>query len=76
MTNLQLYLSIGIPVIANFLMLTLGFTLLNSRISDLRDHMNERFTGMEALWRAELLRVESVLDARLSHLEDQWKERR
>ena len=34
------------------------------------DNMNQRFDDMRDLWRAELHRVEEVLDARLKHLED------
>jgi len=52
MTDTQLYLAIGVPVVMNAAMLTLAVTLL-------RD-----------LWRAELRRVEEVLDARLKHVED------
>ena len=53
--------------------LALGFVYvaLNSRISDLRDDMNRRFDAFETLWRAELLRVEGVIDARLRHLEEE-----
>ena len=50
MTDPQLYLAIGVPVVMNAAMLTLAVTLL-------RD-----------LWRAELRRVEEVLDARLKQL--------
>jgi len=31
--------------------------------------MNRRFDDMKELWRAELHRVEEILDARLKHLE-------
>ena len=34
------------------------------------DNMNQRFDDMRDIWRAELHRVEEVLDARLKHLED------
>jgi hypothetical protein len=34
------------------------------------DAMNTRFDDMKDLWRAELRRVEEVLDARLKHLEE------
>ena len=33
------------------------------------DAMDQRFDDMRGLWRAELRRVEEVLDARLKHLE-------
>jgi hypothetical protein len=43
----------------NAAMLMLAFTALSRRFDDMRD-----------LWRAELRRVEEVLDARLNHIED------
>ena len=62
MTDTQLYLAIGVPIVANFAMLALFYTALNQRLNDLRD-----------LWRAELHRVEEVLDARLKHLEERTR---
>lgn len=55
MTDAQLYLVIGVPLVFN----GLGFILTNKRIDDMKD-----------LWRAELRRVEEVLDARLTHIEE------
>ena len=50
---------------------------VNSRLAELRSHMDSRFNGidrrfeeMKEMWRTELHRVEEVLDARLKHLED------
>ncbi len=50
---------------------------LNDSIRDLRSHMDSRFNDvdrrfdeMRDLWRAELYRVEQVIDARLKHLEE------
>jgi len=63
MTDTQLYLAIGVPIVTNAAMLTLAVTLLLM-------HINARFDGMRDLWRAELHRVEEVLDARLKHLEE------
>jgi hypothetical protein len=34
------------------------------------DAIDQRFDDMRELWRAELRRVEGVLDARLNHLEE------
>jgi hypothetical protein len=59
MTDTQLYLAIGVPVVSNAVMLLLFSTMINARLSDLRD-----------LFRAELRRVEEVLDARLKHIEE------
>ncbi|HTS49666.1 MAG TPA: hypothetical protein VMH05_17065 [Bryobacteraceae bacterium] len=42
----------------------------NTRIADLRLHVDTRFDEMRDLWRAELHRVEEVLDARLKHIEE------
>ena len=49
---------------------------LNTRISELRQHMDARFADVDRrfeevkeLWRSELHRVEEVLEARLKHLE-------
>lgn len=47
-----------------------GLHNVNRRIDDLRDTMNKRFDDSQAVWRAELHRVEEVLDARLKHLEE------
>jgi hypothetical protein len=43
---------------------------MNARISELRAHMDARFDDMRDTWRAELRRVEEVIGARLSHLEE------
>jgi hypothetical protein len=50
---------------------------LRASISDLRSHMDgqfehvdQRFDDMRDTWRAELRRVEEVIDARLKHLEE------
>lgn len=53
MTNQQLWLAIAVPIIFNTTALLLVFGALNQRFTDMRD-----------LWRAELRRVEEVLDAR------------
>jgi nitrogen fixation-related uncharacterized protein len=58
MTNEQLYLSIGVPMLFNAVLIGL-----------LWSHMNTRFDDAKDLWRAELRRVEEVIDARLKHLE-------
>jgi len=68
-----------------------GILINNSRLSDLRSHMDSQFAGVDRrfdavnqrfddvnrrfddakdVWRAELHRVEEVIDARLKHLED------
>jgi hypothetical protein len=62
-TNQQLYLAIGVPIVVNVLfngvLIMFLWLHINQRLDDLRD-----------LWRAELKRVEEVIDARLKHLEE------
>jgi len=50
---------------------------MNTRIGELRSHMDSRFNAvdwrfeeMKDLWGSELHRVEEVLDARLKHIEE------
>ena len=66
MTNEQLYLTIGIPILFNAALIGLLITLFKTRF----DAMDKRFDDMRDLWRAELRRVEEVLDARLKHIEE------
>ena len=71
--SLQVAISISVPTLA----VLVGILINNSRLSDLRSHMDSgfanidrRFDDMKETWRAELHRVEGVLDARLKHLDD------
>jgi hypothetical protein len=71
-TNVQLYLAIGVPLLFNGLLVAFlnakfeaKFEAINARF----DAIERRFDDMRDLWRAELHRVEEVLDARLKHLE-------
>ena len=64
--NQQLYLAIGIPMLFNASILGIVVVLMNSKF----DAINSRFDDMRDLWRAELRRVEEVLDARLKHIEE------
>jgi hypothetical protein len=63
---IQTAFAIGVPTLA---VLT-GILINNSRLNDLRGHMDARFDDMRETWRSELRRVEEVLDARLKHLEE------
>lgn len=83
MTNTQFYIAIGLPILLNavfFLLLkwyfdarfdtleksvNVRFDAVNARF----DAIDQRFNDMRDLWRAELRRVEEVLDARLKHQE-------
>ena len=73
MTNAQLYLAIAIPVVLNATILTVAIMLLASHMNSRFDAVNQRFDDMRDLWRAELRRVEEVLDARLKHIEEREK---
>jgi hypothetical protein len=76
MDNTQL-LTIALAAVPNMLAVLAGILINNSRLTDLRGHMDTRFNDvdrrfdeMRDLWRSELYRVEQVIDARLKHLED------
>ena len=68
MTNAQLYLAIGVPILFNAALTGLMFSYITARL----DAIATRFDDMRDLWRAELRRVEEVLDARLKHLEERF----
>jgi hypothetical protein len=59
-------LSITMPTLA----VLVGIPVNNSRLSDLRSHMDARFESMDQLFIERLRRVEEVVDARLSRIEE------
>ena len=61
---------LSLALATTMLTVLLGILINNSRLTDLRSHMDSRFDEMRATWHSELHRVEEVLDARLKHLED------
>jgi hypothetical protein len=70
-------LSIALASVPTMLTVLMGIVInnsrlgdVNSRIDDLRSHMDSRFDEMRSTWTSELRRVEEVLDARLKHLEE------
>jgi hypothetical protein len=90
-TNEQLYIVIGIPMLFNATLIGLVIAYINARIDKVEsrfeskfdgvnsrfdavdqrfDAIDRRFDDMRDLWRAELRRVEEVLDARLKHIEE------
>jgi hypothetical protein len=83
-TNEQLYIALGIPMLFNAALFGFVIAYINARFDkqgakyDSRfemierrfDAMDKRFDDMRDLWRAELRRLEEVLDARLKHLEE------
>jgi len=62
MTNEQLYLAVGVPIIINMIFNGFTYLALDRRITN-------EVASLKELWRAELRRVEEVLDARLKHIE-------
>jgi hypothetical protein len=69
-----------LAVLAGILINNSRLTDTNTRISELRAHMDARFNDvdrrfdeMRDLWRSELYRVEQVIDARLKHLEERGR---
>jgi hypothetical protein len=75
-TNEQLYILIGVPILFNATLIGLVLASVNAKIERLEakvdarfDAVDNRFDDMRDLWRAELRRVEEVLDARLKHIE-------
>jgi hypothetical protein len=69
MTDTQI-LTIALASLPTMLAVLLGILVNNSRLTDLRTHVDVRFDEMKDMWRSELHRVEEVLDARLKHLEE------
>ncbi|HEV2445745.1 MAG TPA: hypothetical protein VGS58_07475 [Candidatus Sulfopaludibacter sp.] len=77
MADTQLYLTIGVPVVFNGLLVTLLLAYMNARFAAMEkrfggrfDSINQRFDDMRDMWRVELRRVGEVIDARLKHLEE------
>jgi hypothetical protein len=93
-TNEQLYILVGIPMLFNATLIGLVMAYINAKIGKVEsrfdavdarfdavdarfesvnvrfDAVDRRFDDMRDLWRAELRRVEEVLDARLKHIEE------
>ena len=65
-TNEQIYILVGVPMLFNATLIGLVVALFKTRF----DGIDKRFDDMRDLWRAELRRVEEVLDARLKHIEE------
>lgn len=62
----QTALTVAVPTLA----VLIGILVNTSRLSDLREHMDRRMDDLRDLLRAESLRVEQVMDARLKRLEE------
>jgi hypothetical protein len=71
---IQTLLTVGIPTLA----VLMGILVNNSRLTDLRGYMDSRFNSMDSrfnsmdqLFSERLRRVEEVMDARLSRIEQE-----
>ena len=69
MNDTQIFM-VALATVPTMLTVLMGILVNNSRLSDLRNHLDVRFDDMRAAWQAELRRVEEVIDARLKHLEE------
>jgi hypothetical protein len=83
-TNEQLYILIGVPLLFNATLTGLVLACINAKVGRVESKMDVRFDAVDArfdavdtrfndmrdLWRAELRRLEEVLDARLKHIEE------
>jgi len=90
-TNQQLYLAIGIPLLFNATLVGVLMAFVHAKFQAVEskfegqfgsidgrfgaiearlESIDRRFDDMRDLWRAELHRVEEVLDARLKHIEE------
>ena len=75
MTDTQI-LTIALSTVPTMLLVLVGILINNARVGDtntrigeLRSHIDVRFEEMKDLWRSELHRMEEVIDARLKHIE-------
>ena len=63
-------LTVALASVPTMIIVLIGILINNSRLSDLKSHVDSRFDDMKDMWRSELHRVEEVLDARLKHMEE------
>ena len=71
--ELQTILTVSVPTLAVLIGILVNNSRLNdlnARLTDLSLQLNQRIDDLKEMWRSELRRVEEVLDARLSHLEE------
>ena len=69
----QTLLTVSVPTLAVLIGILLNNSRLgdtNRRIDDLRADLSRQISDTRDILRAELLRVEQVMDARLKHLEE------
>ncbi len=72
-TNEQLYIAVGMPLLFNVTSIGIVIALFDAKFGRFEarfDALDKPFDDMRDLWRAELRRVQEVLDARLKHIEE------
>lgn len=75
MTDVQLYLAIGLPVFAFLLNIALGViqtSSLQARITSVETGMNSRFASVEANVNARFTSLEANMNARFTSLETRF----
>ena len=77
MNPTQFYISVAVMPVTTIIIVLIGVLPNNKRMDDLRSHMDQGFNSLDRrieeakeTLRAELRRVEEVVDARLKHLEE------
>lgn len=71
--EIQTMLTVGLPTLAVLIGILVNNSRLNDlngRFTDLGAQVNQRIEDLKETWRSELRRVEEVLNARLTHLEE------
>jgi len=66
-------LAIGVPCLTSLLGVLISNSRIgdtNSRIADLKTHMDTRFDAHDRLFTEKLRRVEEIMDARLTRIEE------
>lgn len=66
-------LAIGVPCLTSLLGVLISNSRIgdtNSRIADLKAHMDTRFDAHDRLFTEKLRRVEEIMDARLTRIEE------
>lgn len=72
MTDVQLYLAIGVPTLAVLLGIltnSMQMSAMNTRISSLENRVDGRFNGLEARFDARFSGLETRVDARFNNLD-------
>jgi hypothetical protein len=72
MTDTQLYLAIGVPILANAAMFGLLMAYINARFDGIRGEFNERFDGVNQRFDGVNQRFDGV-NQRFDDMRDLWR---